>query len=130
MASYVNGRVGNLYMLWRDSCASSWITPRNMFVRPARKPLVSLSRYPHHVNRGIHVSIDHHYDLPVIRGSRKNLLTVRRASNKSERYPMFITGTNCYIVDHSTVKQCNFLAGPLNGGDRRNEGSSFIKCIV
>ena len=50
----------------------------------------------------------HHWDLPVIRGIRKNLLTIRRADNKAERYSMFATGTNCCIVDRSTVEQCNF----------------------
>ena len=79
MASYGNDRVGNLCMLWRDSCASNWITPKNMFVRPAQKPLVSLPRYPHHVNRCIHVRIGHYEDLPLIREIRKHLPIVRHA---------------------------------------------------
>ena len=48
------------------------------------------------------VRISHHYDLPVIRGVRKNLLTVRHACIWAERSSMFITRTNCCVVDYTT----------------------------
>jgi len=101
MASYVNDRVGNLYMLLRDSCPVSLNTPRKIFNDQSRiQRIRSLGIL---IMRTVDsdVRISHHYDLPVIRGIRKNLLTVRLACIWAERSFMSITCTNCCVVDYT-----------------------------
>ncbi len=52
MASYVNDRVDNLHMIWRDSCASGLEYFQENDCTTKAETAGFVARVPHHVHRG------------------------------------------------------------------------------